>query len=100
MRRLAASALPLLLLALVPAATASAPLPVSASVEPTLPSGDCADCVGLSAGAAVFLPGCMDCPALGAAAGAGHGDGATTVEARVCYSSLWYFCFVDVEQTV
>lgn len=98
--RLLVPALLALLLALVPAATASIPLPASATVQPTLPSDECPDCVGATAGAGVFLPGCMDCPAVGVRAGAEHEAGATTVEARACYSSLFSFCFVDEEHTV
>ncbi len=72
-------------------------LPVWRDVSATAPSGDCPDCVGASVGAGAYIPNCFDCPAVGARVGALHADGSPGAAARVCYSSFFYFCFVDVQ---
>lgn len=97
MRVLAAALLACL--AAVPLAGASN-LPVVVDVSPTLPSDSCGDCVGVDAGAGVGIPNCFDCPAFGASLSAQHEGDATTVGARVCYSSFFYICYVDEEVTV
>jgi hypothetical protein len=97
MRRLLAPLLLLLAIAATaPAASASVPLPVAVRADTTLPGDDgCADCVGVEAGAAVFIPNCYDCPTVGVAVGASNEGKVGTVEARTCYSSFWAICFVD-----
>lgn len=108
MRLLLALASVLLLTALAPPAAAAdadaarcPPVCVYADADPTLPSADCPDCVGLTVGAGTLEPDdCNDCGGVGAEAGVQHEEGETTAHVLVCRGGFVHICPVDEGVTV
>lgn len=90
----------LVILASTATARPAPELPIRSHVSYALPSDDCGDCVGASASAGTYVPGCYDCDGVGAGASLENDDDGTTAVLRVCKTGFVYLCVVDEDVTV